>query len=378
MNLFNIIMIITFTITMAIITSNIQRNKSFFKKNRYYKYNHIINKNDKFCKYRGISLFQKKNENKTNNLLNSLNQKNKNSIILIQKNIPNQTYDKINDKFLNEEYIYLLKNMEIEFEEESEYYNNNCCPQCGVVFGKKVNASKTCPDCKKKIIKRSNYFTKQGYLMSSKKLIKFEEYQTKLNNLRFYEEKFCYIDTFIENDINIKELIQLFRKKKYILNEKDLLWNICSYLSSESSFEAVKRFKKIENKNIIDIDITETHEIHCYLIRDLSYQVIKIKIMEHEHNINMVRSLVSQYIYCYIIAHYILVKYDIYNICTKKWLKNLINSQDIIRYLNKYNLDKNTFKEDFYKYSNGYPINIISKEDAWNIINIFNDTITLK
>lgn len=42
------------------------------------------------------------------------------------------------------------------FNEEYSFLENNCCPNCGCVLEIKIETSKKCPECKEKIILRTN------------------------------------------------------------------------------------------------------------------------------------------------------------------------------------------------------------------------------
>lgn len=302
-------------------------------------------------------------KNNSNKILTN-NQKKLFSDVKIKpiKSNKEEAFNKLKDKFLDEEFIAEYDRLQHDFFKEAQYYNNWCCPNCGVVFDKPIKTSRNCSACKKRIIKRSNYLTKQNYLIGEDRIYTFINYQEKIGNLRFYEDKFRYI-SMIEPEI--KKIIRNFRKKQTIQNVRELFWNICNDLSSECIFETTKLLKKV---SYADNDEELIHKITSLLFKDNIYRHLKIKMVEYEKKDNLLITLVPQYIYGDITANYIQVKFDKFNICNMEWLYKGIDIKALREYLENYNMSLTDFKEAFMTYTDGYPIHLISKEEAWKII----------
>lgn len=134
-------------------------------------------------------------------------------------------FKKLNDKYLNNEYISLYNRMQYDFAEEAQYYNNHCCPNCDIVFDNEVKTS----ECKKQITKRSNYITKQGYLIGTNKLCKYMNYEQKLRDLHFYEDILKNISYMGD----IREYVKECQKKFTSSSIRELVWNILNELSNQ-------------------------------------------------------------------------------------------------------------------------------------------------
>lgn len=71
------------------------------------------------------------------------------------------------------------------FYDNYEFFNNNCCPNCGVVLNSEIKTSKKCSEFKEKIVVRTNPLTKEKLLLCEKNLKKYESNDNKRNKFLF-------------------------------------------------------------------------------------------------------------------------------------------------------------------------------------------------
>lgn len=348
---------ILFSIFLVVITVLYQKRKQLESKN-------INNKKNKLSSNIKCPYCHKKNDKRNcycihcgNKIKVNFNQ----NSVSISKDL--EIMNNLEGKFLYKNIVNLYHSMENEFYEEAKFYDNNACPSCGMIDEKGFNTTKKCKGCKTKIIKRSNYLTKQGYLFhSSERLALFEEYNQKASQIRFYESKLQYLSQFEDN---LSLLIYKFGHNPTVINPKDLVWNICNSLSSDYSYNGTILLEKIIKGNN---DIELVNKAHTLFFRDSICQYLKIQIMEYEKKFNIAESLIPQYVYSFIYSEFILIKYDKFN---NKTFESFINKEklDFLReYLIKYNMSFKTFKNNFMNYVYCYHIPIISKEDCLNLI----------
>lgn len=274
-----------------------------------------------------------------------------------------ETKNRFKGKFLYDSFVNLYMDMEENFLVEAEYYNNNVCPNCGMVDAKGFNTTKNCKGCKTKIIKRSNWLTKQGYLFgTSERLELFNEYNHTLSNLQFYEEKLQSLARYEEN---LHLLIFKFGCSSTTVSPKDLVWNICNYLSNDYNHRGLQLLDKIIKGNH---EIELVNKAHIYFFKDSICQYLKFEIMEYEKDFCMANAIISQYTYCFIYSELILIKYNKFNLNDFDSLIKTDKLNFLKNYLTKYNISFEDFRKTFMAHVTCYHISIISKEDCLKII----------
>ena len=218
--------------------------------------------------------------------------KNKKAIINSNKTTSfiNTTHGK-KEKFLNDDYQKIYHDIEFDFEKEAQYYNNHCCPYCGVVFEKEIKTTKNCSECKKKIIKRNNYLTKQNYLMTQDKFTIFEKYGKKLQELNFYEE---ILKRISYNFPNLRK--EILNKRKNNLNVRDIVWGICNDLSFEYSKKGIELIKKSQTKNKQD-GIFDVFEAQRKFGISNGYTLKMVEIAEYENKLDISTDLLCNYLH---------------------------------------------------------------------------------
>lgn len=279
-----------------------------------------------------------------------------------EKNISNNDlYQQVEHKFLNQEFYETYKAMLVNYNENLKYFNYNCCPNCGAVLSKPIKETRNCTECKKKIVKRTHYITKQQFLLTNEEAEEFDILKKHITYLRFYEEKLKYLNMY-ESDL--KDIINAFRKMPTSNNVKNLFWNICTSLSSECNSTITTLVPKLSYLKMNDYEFYK--KLFSALSLDIVCQLLIIEAMEFENKINLVHSLVPQYIYCEITYMFIRVKYS--NVLDIEDCKKRIDLRYLEKYFKKYNVSLNEFYNYFMNFAYGYSYNVISKDEAFKIL----------
>lgn len=284
----------------------------------------------------------------------------------IKKSLPENTCktNTINNKkrYLDEEYLRIYHDIEFDFEKETQYYNNHCCPYCGIVFEKEIKTTKNCPYCKKKIIKRNNYLTKQNYLMTQDKFKSFEKYEKELQELNFYEEILKHISY---NCSNLKE--KILEKSSRNLNIRDLVWGLCNDLEIEYSIKGVNLINQCKNKPLQSkvFDLSEAKRLF-----DISniYTLNMAKIAEHEDKLDISIDILCNYLHNQINIYMLEFTFcDLYEFKEERLIQSL-NTRHLKEYLQNHSISIIRF-EKYYKGCNrNFVIPIVDKTTAWKII----------
>lgn len=263
-------------------------------------------------------------------------------------------------KYLNEEYLKIYHDIEFDFEKEAQYYNNHCCPNCGIVFDKEIKTTRDCPECKKKIIKRNNYLTKQNYLMTENKFKLFEKYEKKLQDLNFYDEILKHVSY---NCSNVKEKIL----EKSNRNIRDLVWEICNDLSLEYSVKGTKIINQCKAKSLQDkvFDISEAKRL--FGISNI-YTLNMAKIAEHEDKIDISIDILCNYLHNEVSIYMLEFTFcDLYEFKEQRLIQSL-NTRYLKEFLQNHFISINQFEKYYKSCNRNFVIPIIDKNKAWNYI----------
>lgn len=303
-----------------------------------------------------VILYQKKETTQQKKPDNKLNIKKKNNSAL--KTISNNE----NSKFLNKEFLDIYNELEQEFHEGANFYEFHSCPNCGVVYEKKITTSITCKYCNKKIIKRRNYLTKQNYLLTESSFKIFEKYQNQINELKFYEQQFKKLSN-IESEI--KYYIEKNSHKTGIASTRDLFWSICIELSTNYVNCGYTILKKAEKSNKDNFEAFENAR-HLFN-KDLLVQSAMINVAEYNKKYNVVASMFPRYIYCQINTNLLLDTFY-FNSVTYSALLSAVDIWEIKNYLEKYNLTIEEFEKQYKVYGKGFIVPVISTNDSLKVI----------
>lgn len=109
-----------------------------------------------------------------------------------KKEITNYTVNEpksIDEMIFSKEMKDWLQEDERAFELEYKCFENNTCPNCGVLLDGKITTSKKCPECKKQITIRTNYRTKKRLLIGTDKIEQYNKLDKKRKEINFCDRQ---------------------------------------------------------------------------------------------------------------------------------------------------------------------------------------------
>lgn len=277
--------------------------------------------------------------------------------------IPQNKYD---DYFLKQEFLELFYTMQEDFKQENFYYKNNCCPKCGCVFEKEIKSSKKCPECKSVIAKRSNSLTKEQYLMDDNKFLQFQKLETKISDLRFYEN---LLKRYSYSIPNLKNLIKNIKSKHKINSIRDLIWILCNDIDEIYTQKGTEWFKKaIKQKDILEKSQIMQIAMRDFRTANLSNR-IRIIICERANKNDIIANFISTYLHHSIsieLLYYINNDFDI--LPSKEEVRNIVSTKEIVQYMITNDLSLEELKTIYIKSAHNFIIPTITVDNSWKIV----------
>lgn len=247
------------------------------------------------------------------------------------------------------------------FYDNYEFFNNNCCPNCGVVLNSEIKTSKKCSECKEKIVVRTNPLTKEKLLLCEKDLKKYESNDNKRKEINFCSN-LIKNTSFVCNDIGKK--LNKLKKEKPDLSVRDYTWNILMNLSNELTNDGLKKYNKIVNLPYRDRALEVFDVVKTFEKSNLAFDRM-VSLAEYEHKDNVLITMLPQAIHLGISTQYIyaLPKFqmnlDEERICQLDCCKILYD------YLNRNNMTIDDFKPIYLEHAKNLIIPTITPDLAW-------------
>ena len=270
-------------------------------------------------------------------------------------------------KYFKEEFDKWLNNNMDEFREEYEYYKLNCCPNCGAVLEKKVNTTKNCPLCHKKITIRTNYLNKERLLLSSERLLKYEKSNKKREEILFMENQM--------NDLSLgfSEYFYKFynsKKEKPYLSARDYVFTFENWLMNEIDVKNYKLYNIYKNYNYQErvlkcFDVIREFEKGTNVFRKM------VNFVEYEKKDNVLIGMILSLIYRDIDIAYLPISYGEYESisdCHNFYYSASIDINKLIDYMDRINLNFIELRDLFFSQAHSFIFGVLSKEEAWNIL----------
>ena len=252
------------------------------------------------------------------------------------------------------------------FRDNYEYYENNCCPNCGVILDSKIKSSKNCPSCKKKIVCRTNKETGTKLLLNSNQLGLFEKNDKKRKDILFYEKWLKALNNMYS------EYMYYFwnlKKEKPDMSARDYAWSFENWLFNTLDNEALKDYQKhleldFQDRVIkCDWDVFRMHHIsnvYRYMIEIAKYNE-KYDVMEEMMLSLVYRSATLAKLYYY---HWDDRPFD-----KLQFYSDASFGMYLVRdYMNVFNLKFEDLEDSFKQRAHPFILNILSKEEAWPIL----------
>lgn len=267
--------------------------------------------------------------------------------------------------FFDDIYRKCLCKYEFDIDELAFFYEKNTCINCGSVLDISVKSSKNCPECKNKIIIKTDVYSKKKIMISQDMIKMYDNYDKEVREI-----------LFMEREMNKKNAIYKdYMNKFYYLkqngnsNARDIMYQFVNYVGSELEqkaykeymtasklsfqdkslkyFDAILNFKKAnqEYKTLYNICMFEKkYNVAICLLTDIVYRDIQILILDIESNL-----------------HYKHSSQDILN---------MINVNLIVDLINKSHYSFDELKKIFIEQRHPFIIPKISNEESWKYVEL--------
>ena len=301
-----------------------------------------------------IDFFKSLTNKKNNNIIN--NDNNRNNIVK-----KNTTQVKMKEIKYFKEKLYLILNKYDQFINESEiYYKNNACPYCGCILDSKINKTKICPECKNKIIFKTNMYNRNKMIFKTNQLDVFMNYDDEIRTLKHYDK---LVDSIMISD---RDYISEFERIKNIPNNTDynsIIWAFCNYCANHFEVEALRIYNKNAKEGVLEIgNAMNRANINWGHMCDIAFS---------ENKVDIGFDLLTTIAYKEMIKNYLTEELFGTTFDLEKHLTMVFHSSyRIIPYLIMYNLKLKDFKEMFLNKNYSFLIFDKPKELMWKYIEI--------
>ena len=264
------------------------------------------------------------------------------------------------------------------FSQNYSYYQNNTCPYCGCVLDKKINTSKKCPECKEKIIIRTNMYDKRRLLLKQDDLDDFEKYNNGIMEIVYYERlmknsKYLYID-----------YMSKFRSYKHRgLSARDIIYSFSNYVACELDREAYNKYMRGIKKQYQD-RVLECSDATLIFSKATQQYVHLYDVCDYKNKIDIALSTLADIANRDVQIEQLNVKSEWTRYSEQDFI-NSIHSGMIMKFLDKHNLTIDDFKTAFFKTNHPFILPLLENSDVWYYVEKallnqkkYNDTIKNK
>ncbi len=243
-------------------------------------------------------------------------------------------------------------------------FDNNCCPGCGVVLDCEIKSSKKCPECKCKIVLRTNKESSKKLLLTEAEATKFDKDDENRKDVLFFEKQLKAL-----NDMYPKYIYYFWnlKKEKPDMSARDYAWSFENWLFNTLDVETVKEYQKhlkLDFQDRVlkcDWDVlTSQHvsNVYRYMI-DIALYKKKYDVAEEMMLSLMYRSVTLAHLPYYHWEDRPMSEIQFYS--DASFGMNYV--KDYLR-INQLNFDD--LREKFFQRAHPFLLNVISKEDAWS------------
>ena len=124
----------------------------------------------------------------------------------------NKSINKSNQKkliYFDDVYKRCLHKYNLDIDNLSQSYLKNICINCGCVLDIEIKTSRNCPECKSKIIVRTDMYSKKKIMLTQEMLKTFEKYDKEVREILFMERtmknKIAIYDKYMDKFKTLKQ-----------------------------------------------------------------------------------------------------------------------------------------------------------------------------
>lgn len=299
-----------------------------------------------------------KNSNNNNSVSKMNNQ------IKKKGNSPKTNIKKL--KYFKDDMIKWLEEDSIKFKNEYDYYNNNCCPNCGCVLDNKILSSKTCSGCKQKILLRTNKINSQKLLIGMNRKDEYDKHDKKRSEILYFEKIMSGREYVYNNYMN-----KFYELKSSGQDPRNVVYPFVNYVGSQLDNVAYKAYMKIINTKDMALESFEVirkfnlANTQYFLLADIAYYKGHLDIALDTYATAAYRGVQISILESILNPYHEMKTIDI--------MGNVF-SGTILRFLNESGYSLDDFKKSFLENRHPFILEQLSNEESWNYVY---DTIKL-
>ena len=253
------------------------------------------------------------------------------------------------------------------FKEEYDYYNNNCCPNCGCVLDNKILSSKTCSGCKQKILLRTNKINSRKLLLSMNRKEEYDKHDKKRSEILYFEKIMIGWERIYNNYIN-----KFYELKSTGQETRDIVYQFINYVGSRLDSKAYKQYMKVINtpKEMI---LESSEVIREFALANMQYFLLAdIAFYKGHSDIALDTYATAAYrgVQISILDNILNPYYEVKTID----IMGKVNSGAILKFLKKSGYSLDDFKKSFLENRHPFILEQLPNEESWNYVY---DTIKL-
>ena len=247
------------------------------------------------------------------------------------------------------------------FSQNYLYYEHNNCPYCGCVLEKRINTSKKCPECKEKIIIRTNMYNKRRLLLKQDELSDFEKYNDGIMEILYYE-RMLKNSKYLYNDYMSK-----FRSyKNRGLSARDIIYSFSNYVACELDREAYNKYMSGMKKQYKD-RVLECSDATLLFGKATQQYVNLYEVCDYKNKTDIALSTLADIANRDVQIEQLNVKSELMKYSEQDCI-NSIHSGMIVKFLDKHNLTIDDFKMTFLNSNHPFIIPLLENSDVWYYI----------
>lgn len=283
------------------------------------------------------------------------------------KKIDNYTNNKSKKKLIYFENVYkkCLYKYGLNLEELSQFYDSNACINCGCVLSNEIKGTRNCPECKSKIIVKTDMYSKKKILLSQDMLKSYEKYDKEVREILFMERLMNKKISIYNNYMNkFNEL-----KQNEISNARDIMYQFSNYVGTQLDNKAYKEYMYASRLKPQDRVLSSFDAILDFRKANQEY-ITLYSICMFEEKYNVAISLLTDIIYRDIQITALDIESNPYHKATNEDFKNNIHINQIKELIAKTNYSFEDFKKIFIEQRHPFILPKISNNDSWKFVQI--------
>ncbi len=267
--------------------------------------------------------------------------------------------------FNDEMKLWIDENFEL-FHDNYKYYENNCCPNCGVVLDSKIKSSRNCSSCKKKIICRTNKETGRKLLLTDNQLGLYEKNDEKRKDILFFEKQMKSLSN------SYPDYMYYFwnlKREKPDMSTRDYTWCFENWLMNTLDCELIREYQK--DLKLSFQDRVLKCDQHVFALTHVSYIYDKmISIAKYKGKDDVAEEMMLSLIYRSVeLAHLYYYHWEDRPFSEIQFYSDASFGMHIVKeYLEENNLRFEDLKDLFFERAHSFVLNVLTKEDAWPIL----------